>query len=53
MSKGIEPSEKLKKEMYEFYVKVFDSSFDHQKKKNKLDGRWPLMEKHIGLKKKK
>ena len=36
MSKGIEPSEKLKKEMYEFYVKVFDSSFDHQKKKNLL-----------------
>ena len=33
MSKGIEPSEKLKNEMYEFYVKVFDSSFDHQKKK--------------------
>ena len=32
--KGIEPSEKLKLEMYEFYVKVFDSSFDHQKKKN-------------------
>ena len=36
MSKGIEPSEKLKNEMYEFYIKVFDSSFDYQKKKNLL-----------------
>ena len=36
MSKEIEPSEKLKKEMYEFYTKIFDSSFDHQKKKNLL-----------------
>ena len=36
MPKGIEPSEKLKKEMYEFYTKIFDSSFDHQKKKNLL-----------------
>ena len=33
MLNRIEPSEKLKNEMYEFYVKVFDSSFDHQKKK--------------------
>ena len=24
-----------------------------ERKKNKLDGRWPQMEKHIGLKKKK
>ena len=36
MPKGTEPSEKLKKEMYEFYVKVFESSFDQQKKKNLL-----------------
>ena len=31
-----EPSEKIKKEIYEFYIKIFDSSFDVQKKRNLL-----------------
>ena len=30
------PSEKIKKEIYEFYIKIFDSSFDLQKKRNLL-----------------
>ena len=31
-----EPSEKTKNEIYEFYIKIFDSSFDVQKKRNLL-----------------
>ena len=31
-----EPSEKIKKEIYQFYTKIYDSSFDLQKKKNLL-----------------